>query len=212
MFSKGHHRQQASEGRPTPYQRPESSQRLGQSSKTPIQRNRSAVPTLVQKQGADAGQVTLASDDTPSLEDMSIVRNKEISVTDEDGRTVKVERAENSDSYPESPSFSKESAKFPPALERNHTQACASRDSGNLSDSNNDNEETSCDNDDSANTTSIKIEPITENEMELEITGVELGNNAQLPDTWGQGQAGFVAAGTSGDESLNQSTDAGYSK
>ena len=144
---------------------------------------------------------------------MSGVRNKEISVTDKDGRTVKVERADHNDSKSQSPIFSNfttESAKFPPTLEQNHTQTSAS---SNLSDSNNENEDASYDNDDSTNATSIKIEPITENEMELEITGVELGNGAQGGvNSWGQGQVGFVAPGNS-NESINPSTEAaGYSK
>ena len=152
-------------------------------------------------------------DDVPPLEDMSGVRNKEISVTDKDGRTVKVERADHNDSKSQSPIFSNfttESAKFPPTLEQNHTQTSAS---SNLSDSNNENEDASYDNDDSTNATSIKIEPITENEMELEITGVELGNGAQGGvNSWGQGQVGFVAPGNS-NESINPSTEAaGYSK
>ncbi|XP_053379953.1 uncharacterized protein LOC128548616 [Mercenaria mercenaria] len=41
---------------------------------------------------------------------------------------------------------------------------------------------------------SIKIEPITESEMELEITGVEPGKTSVSADTWGQGQV----LGTSG--------------
>lgn len=153
-------------------------------------------------------QVVAVPDDTPSLKDMSQVAQKELTGTDKNEGVVKVERAESSDSNSEPSNVLTPSVKFPPALEQNHTQSSANPEDDATNSADGDNEDTVYDNDDSAAATSIKIEPITENEMELEITGVEPGT-----DTWGQGQVGYAAPGTSGDESINQSSDAaGYSK
>lgn len=66
---------------------------------------------------------------------------------------------------------------------------------------------------------SIKVEPVTESELDLEITGIELGGNTShlSSENWGQnvsgGAMGFGPGASEDDDSFDQSENqAGYSK
>ena len=61
---------------------------------------------------------------------------------------------------------------------------------------------------DSSQQSGIKVEPITEEDLELEITGVEMaGGNTAMPENWEQNISGDMGyqPGMSGDDSLDQS-------
>ena len=59
----------------------------------------------------------------------------------------------------------------------------------------------------------IKLEPVGESELDLEITGVEMGDGDVSSDNWGQNVSGAFGAATSDDNSFDQSgNQSGYSK
>jgi hypothetical protein len=128
---------------------------------------------------------------------------------------VKQETSEQNTSKKKNNSFVTESVSFPLSLQLSHTQTSAD-DSCDTSEhpANNTNEypEQESENDDNT-ATSIKIEPITENEMELEITGIEPGKSSNDPEIWGQGHSASASSCSVGDPAAgNEGDQSGYSK
>jgi hypothetical protein len=128
------------------------------------------------------------------------------------GINVKLESSEQSVSSADSTNYATTSVSFPTSLQLSHTQTSAEPATSDNSEIQNDDDftEQTSENDDST-AASIKIEPITENEMELEITGVEPGKSSASVDSWGQGQMPGTSAVGEGvpTEAGDQS---GYSK
>ena len=128
------------------------------------------------------------------------------------GINVKLESSEQSVSSADSTNYAATSVSFPSSLQLSHTQTSAEQatsDNSEIQQNDDDFTEQTSENDDST-ATSIKIEPITENEMELEITGVEPGKSSVSADSWSQGQL----PGTSGVEGVptEAGDQSGYSK
>ena len=98
-------------------------------------------------------------------------------------------------------------ASLPSSIGLSHTQTSAT--DKDISD-----KEQSDTGDASQDGASIKVEPVTESELDLEITGVEMGDNSSQMsgENWGQNVSGF-GPGAAGDGSFDQSgSQAGYSK
>ena len=121
--------------------------------------------------------------------------------------TEQTETVGGNDSFT-STSMGGNSAQLPSTIQLSHTQTSAS----NHGDTEQSDDLGHGDFEDSNDQSGIKVEPITENEMELEITGVELGEGQMAgSEAWAQGQ-GYGAEGS--DVSFNQeeADQSGYSK
>ena len=134
---------------------------------------------------------------------------------DPDHADGQIKQEEEEQVNSDAPDFT--STSFPSSLQLSHTQTSADLDpsgQGNSEGQGQAGENAPVDSDETSNSaTNIKIEPITENDMELEITGVEPGNTSMTQEDWGQGSVGYGPAGADGDSSLNQSGEpSNYSK
>ena len=102
------------------------------------------------------------------------------------------------------------STSLPSSIRLSHTQT-----SENVGQSDHEKEGLLGSGDTSQDSPGIKVEPVTESELDLEITGIEMGDgSSQLSsENWGQNVSGGFAAGTSDDNSFDQSgSQPGYSK
>ena len=102
-------------------------------------------------------------------------------------------------------------ASLPPTIGLSHTQTSSSGAGDNSQRSDKEQSDTGVASQEGG--ASIKIEPNTESELDLEITGIEGGDNSSQMsgENWDQNVSGF--GGTMGDGSFDQSgSQAGYSK
>lgn len=204
----GHHKKKSSEARSSPYQRPLS----GQSDRiTPPQALSHKRPRLqpVSLQRAGAGDSPGSSFTPP---DIHRAPSQALSANGQDSSNVnvKLESSEHSVSSTEGANFVTTSVSLPTSIQLSHTQTSAEPGISDTSEGQNEDSfgDHGSENEDTA-ATSIKIEPITENEMELEITGVEPGKTSVTADSWSQ----VPGASSVSDGAVNETGDqAGYSK
>lgn len=210
---KTHHKKK-SEPRPSPYQRPNNhSSSPGINNMTgspgplvkPAQKRPRVHPVALQRAGDDSPIHATGSSPTihpgNSLHSMSPVSSD-----------VKQEGGDSRLLGTMSPTFTSTPSSFPSSLQLSHTQTSTPGNNGDPGPSGEGGGagiRHSADESNDSSATNIKIEPITENEMELEITGVEPGNSG-VSEGWDPTQSGYSGVG-SGDDSLSQGADqAGY--
>ncbi|KAL4221306.1 hypothetical protein ACF0H5_019569 [Mactra antiquata] len=202
---KSHHKKKVSETRSSPYQRPQSGI---QGERTPSNQGPSKkVPRLQLQPQPVSLQRVVAGDSGlgPGLRPPDMQRAPS-QVFDENRAessavSVKLESNDSSVTSSDLDNYSSATVTFSSSVQ--HDQSLTSGDvhseNNESQNSAEDSTERTSDNEDtSATSACIKIEPINENEMELEITGVEPGKVTTPTDSWSHTQSNFGAASTSG--------------